>query len=59
MNNGTYEIMCHPGYTDPILLNASSYAKQREAELEVLTDPAILQEIQKNGIQLISFADIK
>ena len=59
MGNGTYEIMCHPGYTDPILLNASSYAKQRETELEVLTDPAILQEIQKNGIQLISFADIK
>jgi sulfate adenylyltransferase subunit 1 len=30
-----------------------------ENELDVLTDPAILQEIQENGIQLISFADVK
>src|SRR5689334_2948789 len=59
IDDGTFEIMCHPGYADPILLSASSYAKQRETELEVLTDPAILQEIQDNEIQLISFADIK
>jgi predicted glycoside hydrolase/deacetylase ChbG (UPF0249 family) len=59
IDDGTFEIMCHPGYTDPILLNASSYAKQRETELEVLTDPAIRQEIEEHGIQLISFADIQ
>jgi predicted glycoside hydrolase/deacetylase ChbG (UPF0249 family) len=59
IDDGTFEIMCHPGYTDPILLNASSYAKQRETELEVLTDPAIRQEIGEHGIQLISFADIQ
>jgi predicted glycoside hydrolase/deacetylase ChbG (UPF0249 family) len=59
IEDGTFEIMCHPGYTDPILLSASSYAKQRETELEVLMDPAIRQEIEQNGIQLISFADIK
>jgi chitin disaccharide deacetylase len=59
IEDGTFEIMCHPGYIDPILLSVSSYAKQRETELEVLTDPAIRQEIQENGIQLISFADLK
>jgi predicted glycoside hydrolase/deacetylase ChbG (UPF0249 family) len=59
IDEGTFEIMCHPGYTDPILLSASSYAKQRETELQVLTDPAILQEIKENGIELISFADLK
>jgi predicted glycoside hydrolase/deacetylase ChbG (UPF0249 family) len=58
IEDGTYEIMCHPGYTDPILLGASSYARQREVELEVLTDPAIKQNILANGIQLISFADL-
>ncbi len=58
MDEGTFEIMCHPGYTDPILLAASSYAKQREIELEVLTDPAIKQDILANNIELISFADI-
>jgi predicted glycoside hydrolase/deacetylase ChbG (UPF0249 family) len=59
IEEGTFEIMCHPGYTDPILLSASSYAKQRETELEVLTDPSIRLEIGKHGIQLISFADIQ
>lgn len=59
IDDGMFEIMCHPGYTDPILLSGSSYAKQRETELEVLTDPAILQEIKENGIELINFADLK
>ena len=58
VNDGTFEIMCHPGYADAILLSASSYAKQRETELEILTDPAIKQEIHNLGIELISFADI-
>jgi len=59
MGKGTYEIMCHPGYVDDILLKASSYAKQREVELEVLTDPAIKDDIASKHIELISFADIK
>lgn len=58
VSEGTFEIMCHPGYADPILLSASSYAKQREAELEVLTDPSIKQSIQAKGIDLINFSDI-
>jgi predicted glycoside hydrolase/deacetylase ChbG (UPF0249 family) len=59
IDDGTFEIMCHPGYTDAVLLSTSSYAKQRETELNVLTDPSILQEVQENGIQLISFAELK
>ncbi len=58
VNDGTFEIMCHPGYADSILLSASSYAKQRETELDILTDPAIKQEIHSLNIELISFADI-
>ena len=53
---GTAELMCHPGYADPILLAGSSYARQRESELAVLTDPAIRQAILAQGIELISFA---
>ena len=55
---GTTELMCHPGYADPILLAGSSYARQRESELAVLTDPAIRQTIQAQGIELISFAQL-
>ena len=58
LQTGTSEIMCHPGYADPILLAGSIYARQRESELAVLTDPAIRQAIQARGIELISFAQL-
>jgi predicted glycoside hydrolase/deacetylase ChbG (UPF0249 family) len=58
IGDGTFEIMCHPGYTDEILLAASSYAKQRETELEVLTDPSIKAAIDSYHIQLITFAEV-
>jgi len=58
IDEGAFEIMCHPGYTDPILLAASSYAKQRETELEVLTDPAIKASIDSHKIELITFAEL-
>ena len=55
---GTAEIMCHPGYADSILLAGSVYARQRESELGVLTDPEVRQAIEARGIQLISFAQL-
>lgn len=56
--NGTFEIMCHPGYVDEAFAKASVYAYQRQIELEILTDPAMRQEVEKRGIQLISFAQL-
>lgn len=56
--DGTFEIMCHPGYVDDALREVTSYAEPRAAELEILTDPAILEAIRARGIQLISFADL-
>ncbi len=53
---GTFELMCHPGYTDAELAAATSYYQQREGELAVLTDPAIKAALTARGIQLISFA---
>jgi len=55
---GASEIMCHPGYADPILLAGSAYARQRESELAILTNPEIRQVIHVRGIQLISFAQL-
>lgn len=55
---GVSEIMCHPGYTDTGLIASSSYARQREGELEIITDPAIKEAIAQKGIELISFADV-
>lgn len=56
--SGTFEIMCHPGYVDEAFARESAYAWQRHAELEVLTDPHMRAEIEKRGIQLVSFAQL-
>jgi predicted glycoside hydrolase/deacetylase ChbG (UPF0249 family) len=54
--DGSTEIMCHPGYA--INLD-ESYAVQRERELDILTNSDIKALIESEGIQLITFADLK
>jgi predicted glycoside hydrolase/deacetylase ChbG (UPF0249 family) len=56
--DGTTEVMCHPGYTDEAFVQESVYNNQRDRELQILTDPAIKEEIRANSIQLITFADL-
>jgi chitin disaccharide deacetylase len=56
--NGTFEIMCHPGYVDETFAKESGYAYQRQTELEILTDPSMRKEVERRGIQLISFAQL-
>jgi predicted glycoside hydrolase/deacetylase ChbG (UPF0249 family) len=53
--HGTTELMCHPGHADEALLQGSSYAKEREKELEILCDAAVRDVVEKNGIELIGF----
>ena len=55
---GTSEIMCHPGYVEVDFAKESVYNLQREKELKILTDPAIKDAIEAQGIQLITFADL-
>jgi predicted glycoside hydrolase/deacetylase ChbG (UPF0249 family) len=55
---GTFEIMCHPGYVDRTLVEATSYAGQRRSELDILTDPSIREAVKARGIRLISFAEL-
>lgn len=58
VENGTSEIMCHPGYVDEVFARESVYNFQRERELKILTDPAIKQAIESRGIDLITFSDL-
>ncbi|MGL5917377.1 MAG: ChbG/HpnK family deacetylase [Culicoidibacterales bacterium] len=51
------EIMCHPAYSDEILLQRSSYTNQREKELKILTHPQLLSWIKAHHHQLINFRD--
>jgi len=52
---GTHELMCHPGYSDPELRRDSGYADTRDRELRVLCDPAAREAVRAAGIELIHF----
>jgi predicted glycoside hydrolase/deacetylase ChbG (UPF0249 family) len=58
LENGTTELMCHPGYVDMHLMD-SSYRDDRERELGVLCDPRIARLIERCGITLATFADLE
>ena len=58
VEEGTSEIMCHPGYVDDAFAKESVYNFQRERELNILTDAAIKQAIEAQNIKLITFADL-
>lgn len=53
------EFAVHPAYVDLPLLTLSSYNVQRATELAVLLDPAIMEYIRANDIQLVSFNEIE
>ncbi len=53
---GVTELMCHPAEPDAPLLEGSSYARERGTELEVLTDPAVREAVERLGIELTTFA---
>ena len=55
---GTGEIMCHPGFVNERFAQETIYNFQRERELKILTDPAVMEAVRANGIELISFADL-
>jgi predicted glycoside hydrolase/deacetylase ChbG (UPF0249 family) len=54
---GASEFMTHPGYYDDELAY-SRYGRQRESELEGLTDPAARELITSEGIRLATFATL-
>jgi len=43
------EVMCHPGRVDGLLKLRSGYVAEREAELDVLSDPRLKQEVRQRG----------
>jgi len=56
--SGINEIYCHPGYPDDELRKYAKYVDKRLFEMTVLASPELLQQIKKEGIQLISFNQI-
>jgi predicted glycoside hydrolase/deacetylase ChbG (UPF0249 family) len=56
---GTWELVCHPGYSDDDLRAAGTrLLKSREVELDTLTSPETKRLLGRQNIQLISYADL-
>lgn len=53
--DGTSELMCHPGRADAELKASSTYADEREREIDVLTDPKIRELVRVRKIELVGF----
>lgn len=57
---GTWELVCHPGYADAELqASGTRLVQSREVELQALTSPEVKGLISRRGIQLISYADLR
>ena len=57
--DGTWELVCHPGYNDPELQAARTRLREsRETELRVLTLPSARNLLAHHGIQLISYREL-
>jgi predicted glycoside hydrolase/deacetylase ChbG (UPF0249 family) len=57
-DNGTLEIMTHPGIVDDELYGLSSYNLFRQVELDVLKSDEIKSFIRERGIQLINYDEL-
>jgi hypothetical protein len=55
---GTTELMCHPGRADERLKATSTYAAEREGEIDVLCDPAVRRELKTAGVRLIGYEEL-
>lgn len=55
---GTSELMCHPGYSSATLEATSSYARQRQDELEALIHPQTRQLIEDLEIALVTYLQV-
>jgi predicted glycoside hydrolase/deacetylase ChbG (UPF0249 family) len=56
---GTWELVCHPGYSDADLQSAGTRLTQsREIELAALISEATKEALARRKIELISYADL-
>ena len=55
---GTSELMCHPAVVDDELRSTSGYAEPRARELDLLTQAAVRQAVQRSGVKLINFGQL-
>ena len=56
---GTWEMVCHPGYNDAELATVKTRLRESRAqELQILTSPETRKLLADRGIQLISYREL-
>ena len=56
---GTWELVCHPGYNDADLQGIRTRLRQsREQELRILTSQSTRDLLAANGVEIVSFRDL-
>ena len=56
---GTWELVCHPGYNDAELERIRTRLREsREIELRLLTSAAVREILARSGVQLISYREL-
>jgi len=58
MPAGTYEIWCHPGFSECGFSDQDPLSEQRCVEAAMLVDPLLSEIISQAGIQLITFQSL-
>jgi predicted glycoside hydrolase/deacetylase ChbG (UPF0249 family) len=58
MPAGTYEIWCHPGFSEHGFSDHDPLSEQRCVEAAMLVDPLLSEIISQAGIQLITFQSL-
>ena len=57
---GSMELMCHPGYCREPLRSARTRLKEsRERELEALVSPEVREAVERNGIKVVGYGDLR
>jgi chitin disaccharide deacetylase len=57
-NQGTVELMCHPGYVDAELEAKSTYVAEREQELRALCTPELVKRLEELGIEIVGMSTL-
>lgn len=58
MTPGTYELWCHPGFAEAGFSETDRLCRQREVEIDILTNPALRNVVVQAGIRLINFKEL-
>ncbi|MCX5668485.1 MAG: ChbG/HpnK family deacetylase [Candidatus Omnitrophica bacterium] len=57
LKDGVTELVCHPGFLSPEVIDRYNWHAGAEAELFALTEPRVKNTIHNNGIKLISYGE--